>query len=86
MIQAKKSIQRHPICMKDADYNYILDEIERREKLSFNRMRVVIVTRNSTDGNNPNAILYVFFHYIIIKYLYLDLIWLFILVSFYFLV
>ena len=33
MIQAKKSIQRHPICMTDADYNYILDEIERREKL-----------------------------------------------------
>ena len=32
MIQAKKSIQRHPICITDADYNYILDEIERREK------------------------------------------------------
>ena len=26
-IQAKKSIQRHPICMEDADYDYILDEI-----------------------------------------------------------
>ena len=22
-IQAKKSMQRHPICMKDADYDYI---------------------------------------------------------------
>ena len=32
MIQAKKSIQRHPISMTDADYDYILDEIERREK------------------------------------------------------
>ena len=31
-IQAKKSIQRHPIIMTDADYDYILDEIERREK------------------------------------------------------
>ena len=27
----KKSIQRHPIVMTDADYDYILDEIERRE-------------------------------------------------------
>ena len=27
-IQAKKSIQRHPICMIDSDYDYILDEIE----------------------------------------------------------
>ena len=30
-IQAKKSIQKHPIIMTDADYYYILDEIERRE-------------------------------------------------------
>ena len=30
-IQAKKSIQRHPICMNDADYDYILDGIECRE-------------------------------------------------------
>ena len=32
-IQAKKSTQRHPIYMIDADYDYILDEIERRENL-----------------------------------------------------
>ena len=37
-IQAKKSVQRHPICMTGVDYRYILDEIERREKLSLNRM------------------------------------------------
>ena len=36
MIQAKQFIQRHPICMTDADYDYILDEIERQEKLSLN--------------------------------------------------
>ena len=36
--QAKKAIQRHPIIMTDADYDYILDEIERREKLSLNGM------------------------------------------------
>ena len=35
-IQAKKSIQRHPINMNDDDYDYILDEIERREKISLN--------------------------------------------------
>ena len=35
--QAKKSIQRHPIIMTDANYDYILDEIERREKIEFER-------------------------------------------------
>ena len=29
--KAKKEIQRHPIVMTDADYDYILDEIERLE-------------------------------------------------------
>ena len=37
-IQAKKSIQRHPICMTDADYDYNMDGIERREKISLNGM------------------------------------------------
>ena len=79
-IQAKKSIQRHPIVITDADYDYILDGIERHEKMSFNGMWVLIVTRNSTDGNNHNSILYVFVNYIITKYLYVNGIWLFILV------
>ena len=35
--KAKKSIQRHPIIMTDADYDYIMDEIERREKIEFER-------------------------------------------------
>ena len=35
--EAKKAIQRHPIIMTDADYDYILDEIERREKIEFER-------------------------------------------------
>ena len=34
--QAKKVIQRHPMIMTDADYDYILDEIDNCEKLSFN--------------------------------------------------
>ena len=29
-IQAKKAIQRPPICLKDAGYDYILDEIDCR--------------------------------------------------------
>ena len=33
--KAKKSIQRHSIIVTDADYEYIVDEIERREKLSL---------------------------------------------------
>ena len=32
--EAKKSIQRHPIIVTDADYDYIMDEIESRERLS----------------------------------------------------
>ena len=31
MIEAKKSIQRHPTIVTDAYYDYIMDEIERRE-------------------------------------------------------
>ena len=37
-IQEKKSIQRHNIIMTDSDYDYILDEIERCEKLSLKIM------------------------------------------------
>ena len=31
--QAKEAISRQPICLTDADYDYILEEIGRREKL-----------------------------------------------------
>ena len=44
-------------------------------------MLLLIVMSNITDGNNHNAILYVVFHYIIIKYLYVNVIWFFILFS-----
>ena len=80
----KKSMQRHPIFMTDADYYYILDENERQETFSLNGMWVLIVTRNSTDGNNHNAILYVVFYSILIKYLYVNVIMFFFIVSFYF--
>ena len=33
----QKSIQRHPICLTDVDYDYILYEIERQDKLEFER-------------------------------------------------
>ena len=36
-IQAKKSIQRRHISMTDADYDYILDEIEFSGKIEFER-------------------------------------------------
>ena len=35
--QAKKSISRQPICLNDADYDYILEEIGRQEKTDFER-------------------------------------------------
>ena len=67
--------------MTDADYDYILSEIEGSEKLSLNGMWVLIVTRNSTDDYNHNSILYVVFHYRIIKYQYVNIIWIFIFFS-----
>ena len=38
VFKQKKAIQRYPICMTDADYGYILNEIERHGKLSLNIM------------------------------------------------
>ena len=35
--QAKKAISRQPICLTDADYDYILEEIVRRDKIEFER-------------------------------------------------
>ena len=35
--QAKKSISRHPVSLTDSDYDYILEEIGRREKIEFER-------------------------------------------------
>ena len=67
MNKAKKLIQRHPIIMIDADYDYILDEIERRERLSLKGMRVLILVMNSIDDSNNNEIFNVVFNYIIIK-------------------
>ena len=40
--------------MTDDNCDYILDEIECREKLSLKGMWVLIVTRNSTDDKNHN--------------------------------
>ena len=77
-IQAKKAIQRHPIIITDADYDYIFDEIERREKNILKGMLVLIVTSNSTDDKNHNEILNVVFRYIIIKYKYVNIIWIFV--------
>ena len=64
--------------MTDTDYDYILDGIERHEKIILKGMRVLIATRNSTDDNNHSAILNVVFHYRIIKYHYINIIWIFI--------
>ena len=34
---AKKVISRQPICLTDADYDYILEEIGRQDKIEFER-------------------------------------------------
>ena len=56
--QEIKAIQRHPIIMTDAAYDYIFDEIECHEKLILKGMWVLIVIRNIIDDKNNNAILY----------------------------
>ena len=33
----EKAISRQPICLTDADYDYILEEIVRRDKIEFER-------------------------------------------------
>ena len=35
--QAKKAISRQPICLTDVDYDYILEEVGRRDKIEFER-------------------------------------------------
>ena len=44
-IQEKKSMQRHPSCITDADDYYILDYINCRNKIEFER---------TVSGNNEN--------------------------------
>ena len=48
MTKSKKAIQRHPIIMTDSDYDYNLDQIERRKKKYFKRN----VSVNSDDGSH----------------------------------
>ena len=50
-------MQRYPIIMTDADYDYILDEIERREKNEFER---------NVSGNNWMS-LYCFFSWFLLQ-------------------
>ena len=64
--------------MNDADFDYILDEIERREKMSLNGILVLTVMMNSIDDNNNNSIFNLVLHYIVIKYQYVNIIWIFI--------
>ena len=35
--KGKKSISRQPICLTDADHDYISEEIGRRDKIEFER-------------------------------------------------
>ena len=46
--QAKKSILRQPIFLTDADYDYILEEIGRRDKIEFER-EVDVYSDNMED-------------------------------------
>ena len=44
--QEKTSISMQPICLTDSEYNYILEEICRQEKLSLKEMyKFIVMTR-----------------------------------------
>ena len=53
--------------MTDADYYYILDEIECREKLSLKVVWLLTVMMNRIYDNNNYAIFNVVLHCILIK-------------------
>ena len=40
----QKAIPRQPICLNDAKYDYILEEIGRRDKIEFERKVMFIMT------------------------------------------
>ena len=40
--QARKAISRHPICLTDSDYDYILKEIYCQDKIEFERYLKVL--------------------------------------------
>ena len=40
--KAKKSISRQPICLTDADYDYILEEIGRQDKIEMDFLACVL--------------------------------------------
>ena len=42
---SKKDIRRNTICLTDADYDYIIDKIERQDKIEFE----ITVSGNSDD-------------------------------------
>ena len=48
------------------------------KKLSLNRILVLIVMMNHIDDNNNNAIFNVVLRYIIIKYQYVNILWIFV--------
>ena len=35
--KAKKAISRQPICLSDYEYDYILEEIDQRDKIEYER-------------------------------------------------
>ena len=46
--QAKKAISRQAICLSDFDYDYILEEIDQREKIEFER-EIDVYSNNMED-------------------------------------
>ena len=63
--------------MTDADYDYIWMRLSLVKKLSLNGMLVLIVMMNSKDDNNNDAIFNAVLYYIMIRYQYVNIIWIF---------
>ena len=46
--QAKNAISRQPVCLTDSEYDYILEEIGRQDKIEFER-DVDVYSNNMED-------------------------------------
>ena len=57
----KKAISRKPICLTNSDYDYILEEIDHREKLSLKEMWKFIVPTRKMNIIIVNEY-YMFYH------------------------
>ena len=66
--KTKKAIPRQPACLTDFDYDYILEEIDRRDKIKFERYVEVIVMIRMINMSILNQYYMYLLYILFIKY------------------